>query len=141
MWSLPAHFSPDGFSPDGTVVVPRPTILGPFSAVRGQRQLALSVAFVGDIRIHLAERQRERLRGQTETSVASQVINHRTISWAQVGPRAPAAKNSTVTEDWSTADSLTREKENLGNRLDSPALTAGTAASSQRVSFCGWLPI
>ena len=105
MWSLPAYFSRDR-----TVVIPRPTILGPYSAVRGQRQLAPSVALVGDIRIHLAERQRERRRGQSETLVASQVINDRTISRAQVGPRAPAAKNSMVTEDWSTAHSLTQEK-------------------------------
>ena len=32
------------------------------------------------------------------------------FSRAQVGLRAPPAKNSIVTEDWSTADNLTREK-------------------------------
>ena len=69
------------------------------------------------VRIHLAERQRERFRGQSETPVASQVNNHRTISRAQVGSRAPAAKNSTVTEDWSTADSPTREKEKLEQQV------------------------
>ena len=80
------------------------------SAVRGQHPLAPSVALVCDIRIQIAERQSERHRGQSETQVASQVINHRTISRAQVGPRAPAAKNSTVTENWSIADSLKQEK-------------------------------
>ena len=84
VWSLPAHFSRDG-----TVVVPRPTILGPCSAVCGQCQFTPSVALVGDIRIHPVERQRERPRGHNDTPVASQVINHRTISREPVGPQLP----------------------------------------------------
>ena len=104
------------------VVVPwrRPTLLGPYSAVRGQCELAPSIALVGDISIHPAEQQRtKRNAGRV---AGDQSLNHHPpvgslqahFSRAVAGLPAPAVKSSMVTEDWSKADILTRE--NLSNR-------------------------
>ena len=64
--------------------------------------------------IHPAERQRERPRGQKDTPGASQVINHRIISRAPIGPQLPKTAWSPI--DRSRADILTRE--NLKRKLE-----------------------
>ena len=76
------------------------------------------------IQIQSAEGLKERSRGQNDSPVTSQVINHRTIS-----RRLPVAKNSTVSDDFPVREA--------GKGV--PA--AGTAASSRGNLFCGWLPI
>ena len=87
------------------------------------------------IRIQSVEGPKERSRGQNDSPVASQVINHRTIS-----RRLPVSKNSTVSDDFPVTRKV--EKEKLEQRVkESLLLTARTAASSRRNLFCGRLSI
>ena len=93
------------------VVVPRPERSR--SAVCRQCELPSSVALFGDIRIHLAERQRGKHRGQRETPVASQVITLPPVwslpahsSRAQDRRRTPAQADhprSVVCSPWTTS--------------------------------------